>query len=267
MATYEPLFSTGKVGQPPAEEKTIIRKVEPKVEELPFYVKEAINILRGNIQLSGYELKLISVTSAVPDEGKSSISFHLAQSFASLGKKTLFIDCDIRKSVIRERYNITGYTEGLTEFLCGKRTIADVLCHTENDALDMIFTGAQAPNPSELISGQRFERLCQWSKQKYDYVILDTPPVNEVIDSTLVSKLCDGTVLVVVSGQTERAQAIRAKRQLEYANVRLLGTVLNKVGAQKGGYGYYGYGYGYGHGYGYYRKDEQQDSEKRGKRR
>lgn len=88
MAEYEPLVSWTMPGQKPDQEEKKI--ITPKFEPLPFRVKEAINILRGNIQLSGYDLKLISVTSAVPDEGKSSVSFHLANSFAGLGKKDSF---------------------------------------------------------------------------------------------------------------------------------------------------------------------------------
>ena len=111
--------------------------------------------------------------------------------------------------------------------------------------LDLIFTGAVAPNPSELISGSLFSQLISQLRDYYDYVIVDTPPVNAVVDGLLVAKQCDGTILVVESGVTERGSAMHAKRQLEFAGVKVIGVVLNKVGTKKSGYGY-GYGYGYG---------------------
>ncbi len=222
------------------------RRVTPNIPELPFQVREAINVLRGNIQLSGFDLKTIAITSALAHEGKSSISFRLAKSLAYLGKRTLYLDCDIRNSTTLFRYDIQQKVEGLSEFLCGAIPLFDIIYKTDDTYLDMIFTGAVAPNPSELVSGPMFRKMMEYVRANYDYVIVDTPPVNPVIDGTLIAKQCDGTILVVESGLTEREQVVRAKRQLDYAGVKLLGSVLNKVGTPKSGYGY-GYGYGYGH--------------------
>ena len=221
------------------------RQVIPQMEELPFQAREAINVLRGNIQLSGFDLKVIAVTSASPNEGKSSIAFRLAKSLAALGTRTIYLDCDIRNSEVIRRYHIEQNVSGLSEFLCGRVSMNDVIYHTDDPYMDMIFTGAVAPNPSELLSGPLFVQLLDELKKNYEYVIVDTPPVNPVIDGALIAKKCDGTVLVVECGRTEKIQAMRAKRQLEYAGVRILGVVLNKVGLTKKGYGY-GYGYGYG---------------------
>ena len=165
--------------------------------------------------------------------------------------KTLYIDCDIRNSHTLTRYQIDGQGMGLSEFLCGNAAMVDIIYHTENKNLDMILTGPVAPNPSELLSGVYFSKLLSILRSHYDYIILDTPPVNVVVDGVMVAKQCDGTILVVESGVTDRAQALHAKRQLDFAGVKLLGCVLNKVGSDKSGYGY-GYGYGkYGYGYGY----------------
>lgn len=235
------------------------RKVTPKIEPLPFQAREAINVLRGNIQLSGYNLKTVAVTSALAHEGKSSTAFRLAKSLASMDKKTVFLDCDIRNSTTLSRYHIQQKTVGLSEYLCGRIHLADIIYQTDDAYLDLVFTGAIAPNPSELISGPMFEKLLAHLRDTYDYVIVDTPPINPVIDGTLIAKQCDGTILVVECGTTEREQAVRAKRQLEYANIKILGVVMNKVGAH-GGYGY-GYGYGYGHKYGYgYGEDKKKSS-------
>lgn len=222
------------------------RKVTPNIPDIPFQAKEAINVLRGNIQLSGFDLKTIAVTSALGSEGKSSISFRLAKSLAYLGKQTLYLDCDIRNSTTLFRYDIQQDVTGLSEFLCGAVPLFDIIYKTDDPYLDMIFTGAVAPNPSELVSGPMFLKMMEYVRGSYDYVIVDTPPVLPVIDGTLIAKHCDGTILVVESGVTERDQAVKAKRQLEYAGIKILGAVLNKVGTSKSGYGY-GYGYGYGH--------------------
>ena len=112
---------------------------------------EAINILRGNIQLSGNHLQVIAITSANKEEGKSSVSIQLAKSFAALNRTTVYVDCDIRKSKTLRRYQINEQVVGLTEYLCGSCRIDDVVYRTDNPNMDMIFTGAAAPNPSELL--------------------------------------------------------------------------------------------------------------------
>lgn len=229
--------------------------IELTMPEVPFLVDEAINTLRGNIQLSGYDLKVICVTSAFKHEGKSSLSFRIAKSMAALNRRTVFLDCDNRNSQTVARYCDHVNQVGLSEYLCGDVRLEDVICHTSQNDLDIIFTGAIAPNPSVLFSGDVFKSLIKTLRNTYDYVIVDTPPVNMVIDGVLIAKECDGTVLVVESGVTDRAQAKHAKQQLEFAGVKLLGVVLNKAGSRRSGYGYgrYGYGYGYGrYGYGRY---------------
>ena len=202
-------------------------KVALSVPELPFQVNEAINALRGNIQLSGFNIKVVGVTSALKHEGKSSLSFRLAQSFAALGKRTLYIDCDIRNSQTLLRYKLRRPGAGLSEFLCGKADLDSIIYTTDDPYFDLIFTGEVAPNPSELFSGELFKAVLQYLKEVYDYVIVDTPPINAVIDGVLISNLCDGVVLVVESGVTERAVAKHAKQQLDYAGVKLLAQGLS----------------------------------------
>ena len=108
------------------------RQVMPQIEELPFQAREAINVLRGNIQLSGYDLKVIAITSAQANEGKSSIAFRLAKSLAALGKRTIYLDCDIRNSETMIRYQIQQSVCGLAEFLCGRVAMTDMIYHTDD---------------------------------------------------------------------------------------------------------------------------------------
>lgn len=240
------------------------RRVILDIKDLPFSAREALNVLRGNIQLSGFDLKVIAVTSAMANEGKSTVAFRLAKSFSALKKRTLYLDCDIRNSSTMARYDIREEVRGLCEFLCGEAVMNEIIYRTDDRYMDIIFTGAIAPNPSELVSGKLFTLLLEEMRKRYDYIIVDTPPVNPVIDGALIAKKCDGTVLVIENGVTERAQAVHAKRQLEYGGIKLLGAVLNRVGAEKKGYGYrYGYGYSYGYGYGYGYGKEAKEKKKR----
>lgn len=243
--------------RPMGQQKEVIKPVMSKV---PFAVNEAINVLRGNVQLSGNNIRAVAVTSSLAHEGKSSMAFRLAKSMAGLEKRVLYLDGDIRNSTTQIRYEIMGDKVGLSEYLCGEASKEKIIYHTDDQWLDMIFTGAKAPNPSALVSGPLFQELMQFLKSIYDYVIVDTPPLNVVIDGLLIAKQCDGTVLVVESGITERAQAEKARRQMEYAGINILGAVVNKVRMNERRYGYgYGYGYGkYGYGYGYGEKESGQ---------
>ena len=245
--------------RPMGQQKEVIKPVMNKV---PFAVNEAINVLRGNVQLSGNNIRTVAITSSLAHEGKSSVAFRLAKSMASLEKRVLYLDGDIRNSTTQIRYGIMGDKVGLSEYLCGEASKEKIIYHTDDQWMDMIFTGAKAPNPSALVSGPLFQELMQFLKSIYDYVIVDTPPLNVVIDGLLIAKQCDGTVLVVESGLTERAQAEKARRQMEYAGINILGAVVNKVRMNERRYGYgYGYGYGnygYGYGYGYGEKESGQ---------
>lgn len=238
--------------------------IKPIVTKLGFQPREAINTLRGNIHMAGYNVKVIALTSSGTHEGKSTVSFRLARGMAGIRKRTLFLDCDIRNSRIKERYHIVEKTVGLSEYLCGQVGLEEMIYHTDDPCLDMIFSGKVAPNPSELLSGERFAELIARLKELYDYVIVDTPPTNVVIDSTLVARCCDTTVIVVESGVTNRHDALRMKMQLENAGISIMGAVISKIPKPKRKYGYgkYGYGkYGYGkYGYGKYRYGNPEES-------
>ena len=249
--------------RPMGQQKEVIKPVMSKVS---FAVNEAINVLRGNVQLSGNNIRTVAITSALAHEGKSSVAFRLAKSMASLEKRVLYLDGDIRNSTTQIRYEIMGDKVGLSEYLCGEVSKEKIIYHTDDQWLDMIFTGAKAPNPSALVSGPLFQDLMQFLKSIYDYVIVDTPPLNVVIDGLLIAKQCDGTVLIVESGITERAQAEKARRQMEYAGINILGAVVNKVRMNERRYGYgYGYGYGYNYGYGYGYGYGEKESGQKGK--
>lgn len=224
-----------------------------KREKLDFRSREAYKSLRSNIQFCGSDIKVIALTSCTPNEGKTSVSFYLAESLAEGGMKVLFIDADMRKSVLLGRYGVRKINGGLTEYLAGRKESKQVIYQSDIEGMDIMFSGAVAPNPSELLGNNRFQSLIDNARETYDYVIIDTPPLGSVIDSAVIAQVVDGVVMVIASNNISYKFAQNVKKQLEKSGARILGTVLNKVPMAKKGYGkYYGSYYGYGKYYGKY---------------
>ena len=209
-----------------------------------YFYEEAIKTLRTNIQFSGIDIKTIVVTSCYPNEGKSDVTFQLALEIGKMGKKVLVVDADIRKSSYVSRYQIKERISGLSQYLSGQRREADIIYRTNFEGVDMIFAGPTAPNPSELLEQESFSQLLGSLREKYDYVLIDTPPIGSLIDAAIAAKQCDGAILVIESGTVSRRTALKAKEQLEMSGCRLLGAVLNKVDVRKDKY-YSKYGYYY----------------------
>lgn len=222
-----------------------------KKKELDFKTNEAYKTLRTNIRFSGDDIKVVVLTSSVPNEGKSAVSFNLANSLAEDEKSVLYIDADIRKSVTVVRYGVDIETKGLSHYLTGQSKLEDVIYETDADNFSIIFTGQSAPNPSELLGNQRFKDLIAYAREHYDYVIIDCPPLGSVIDAAIVAKECDGAIIVIETDNASYKIVQRVKKQLEQSGCKILGAVLNKVEMSGKGYGYYGKGY-YGNYYGKY---------------
>lgn len=195
-----------------------------------YFYDEAIKTLRTNLQFSGKNNKAILITSTVPGEGKSDITFHLAAELGKAGKKVLLIDADIRKSVYISRYQIEERVYGLSEYLSGQvEKLEQFLCRTNYQNLHIILAGPVAPNPSEMLGDSMFGELIRVTRKVYDYVLIDTPPVNSVIDAAVVGQHCDGALLVVGSGGVSYREVQRAQTQMEKSGCKILGVVLNKV--------------------------------------
>ncbi|MBO4913550.1 MAG: polysaccharide biosynthesis tyrosine autokinase [Butyrivibrio sp.] len=222
-----------------------------------YQVKEAYKTLRSNVEFSGQNVRVISVTSCTPGEGKTTVAMALARAFAEAGKKTILVDADMRKSVLVGRYRTGSVRLGLTHCLVGRERLSSVICETDTPNLYVIFSGPVPPNPSELLGGRIFAKALENMKQVFDYIIVDTPPLGSVIDAAVVAKQCDGTVMVIESNSISYRFAQRVKDQLDKAGAKMLGVVLNKVDINgKGYYGHYGSYYGkyYGKYYGHYGK-------------
>ena len=229
-----------------------MQSIELKNTELDFRTKEAFKTLRTNIEFSRDNIKVICLTSCTPNEGKSSIAFELSKSYAQMGKKVLLLDGDLRKSVMRQRHKKGKVRLGLSNYLVGKASFEEVLCITDVKNMDMVFSGPVPPNPSELLGNKRFVNLIEQARGMYDMIIIDTPPVGNVVDTVVVAKHCDGVVFVVESGSISYHFAKKAIDQLKVADCPILGTVLNKVELSGGKY----YGKYYGKNYGKYYGEE-----------
>jgi len=212
--------------------------------------EEYYNALCTNIQLSGDKLKVISVTSVKPGEGKSTTSINIAWSFARAGYKTLLIDGDIRNSVMSGVFKSREKITGLTEFLSGTTDLSHGLCDTNIENLFVVQSGSVSPNPTALLQSKNFNDMIETLRKYFDYIIVDTAPIGIVIDAVIITQKCDASILVVEAGLAKRREVQKAKSQLEQTGKPFLGVVLNKFDVQREKYGSYG---GYGN-YGNYGK-------------
>lgn len=223
-----------------------------KLNKLDYSSEEAYKSLRTNIEFCGKNVQVIAFTSCIPNEGKSSTTIHLARTLAESGKKVLYIDADMRKSVMVGRHRISMANIGLSHYLSGYKEFEDVLCVTNVKNLFMIVAGPVPPNPSELLSSKLFSDSIAAAKQRFDYVIIDTPPLGSVIDAAVVAKACDGICLVLSANEISYKFAQKVKMQMEKTECPILGVVLNKVKVKKNGYYSKYYGKYYGNYYGNY---------------
>ncbi len=236
--------------------------LSPKTD---FYVREAYKSLRTNIifSLPNEGCKRICVTSAIASEGKSITVLNIALTFAEAGQRVLLIDGDLRRpsqSKLMER----KASPGLSNILVDKNKLETAIHRGVYTNLDVIFSGDIPPNPSELLGHERMKQLLDQLSEEYDYIFVDTPPVNVVTDACVLSRVLDGVLFVVRRDDSESNSVTYAISQLEFAEAKLLGFILNaaeissaaRYGYSKyrkyGKYGYSKYGYRYGYKYGYY---------------
>lgn len=202
--------------------------------------EEYYNALCTNIQLIGDKLKVISVTSVNPGEGKTTTSVNIARSFARAGYKTLLIDGDTRNSVISGVFKSREKITGLTEFLSGTADLSHGLCDTNIENLFVIQSGSVSPNPTALLQGKNFNDMIETLRKYFDYIIVDTAPIGIVIDAAIITQKCDASILVTATGEVNKRDVQKAKQQLEQTGKLFLGVVLNKLDISVDKYGVYG---------------------------
>lgn len=229
-----------------------MQEITIKNIEKDYRSNESYKSLRTNVEFAGADKKVLVFTSCTPNEGKSTVSLSLALSLAEGDKKVLFVDADVRKSVLMGKCRVTGEVKGLSHFLAGQAEIKDVIYKNQEPALHVIFAGVVPPNPTELLGGKRFNALLESARKCYDYVIIDAPPLGSVIDAAIIAKHCDSSIMVISVDTISNRFAIDVKEQLEKSGCPILGVVLNKVDMKQNKY----YGKYYGH-YGEYGKTQK----------
>lgn len=223
-----------------------MKKVTMNLPEVKDYrLTEGLNQLKTNLAFCGKDIKVITITSSVQNEGKSSVAFDLSKTMAEGGKKILMVDADLRKSVLAAKYHIQGIDKGLSHYLTGQAEIEDIIYETETEGFYLSVAGPLSPDPTSLLDSDQFQKFIDKVREDYDYVIIDAPPLGVVIDAAIIGKYCDGAVLVIEQGVIKRKVVQDVIKQLKRGKVRILGAVLNKVDERIGAYGAYDYKYSY----------------------
>ena len=201
--------------------------------------------------------KTLMLTSSVSGEGKTFCSINIATVFALSEKKTIILGLDLRKPKIFDDFNIKNEF-GVVNVLIGQNTLDEVIQHTHIPFLDVITSGPIPPNPSELILGDSMKEMMEQLKKKYDYIILDTPPVGLVSDALELSQFCDVTLYVIRQNFTKKEMLTLLNNRTKRGELMNVSIIFNgyenkaKYGVGSG----YGYGYGYGYGSGYHEEEE-----------
>lgn len=218
-----------------------------------FQVREAYNTIRTNLMFTqhGEKCPVFVVTSPTANNGKTINSINLAVSFAQMGKKTLLIDSDMRNPTIHRLFSIS-MKNGLSEYLAGLTDNVS-FSKTEIENLSLLTAGKIPPNPAELLTSPRMDKLLEFAKEHFDYVFIDTPPVNIVTDSTTFAQKSTGYIIIVKTDTTNTNDVKLVVSNLKQIGANVLGFVLNDVTSEKKKYYTYykKYNYSYNYGYGY----------------
>ena len=200
---------------------------------------EAYRSLKTNIQYSSFdkEYKTIVITSSNPGEGKSTTSGNLALTLAEGESRVLLVDCDMRKPSMHKNFRVTN-TYGIADILLQRKKVMDV-AHMYNKNLSIITAGKVPPNPAEMLGSKAMSAFLEEMKEHFDYIILDTPPVQVVADAQILSTKVDGTIIVVRAGVTKKEEVNDTVNTLKKVNANIIGTVLHAVDNSKNKYYYY----------------------------
>jgi succinoglycan biosynthesis transport protein ExoP len=239
---------------------TLLKLPDESADNLPIAIvqprapaTEAYRILRTNIQFSSLDkpLQRILITSSGPGEGKSTIASNLAVVLAQEGRKVILVDCDLRKPTIHKRLKVAN-RYGVSDLMLQSsfENLNDFLLETDVPTLKLLTTGAIPPNPAEMLSSEKMERLLTALQGVADVLVIDAPPVSLVTDAMILARKVDGVLLVVDAVSTKVKAAAHAVEQLHRGAANVFGVALNRLDLKKKGYYYYG-GYYY-HNYQYY---------------
>lgn len=214
-------------------------------------INEAFRVVRTNLEfVLGKDNKVVMLTSSNVGSGKTFVSTNLATSFAIKGMKTLLIDLDLRKASMSTF--VDSPPRGISDFLNGQyENIEDVLVKGKiHENLDVLPVGTIPPNPTELLFSELLSKLMVTMRERYNYIIIDCPPIDIVADASIINKHVDVTLYVLRSGLLDRQMLPEIERYYEEKRFNNMVLLLNGTTEESNGYGYRRYGYGYGYGYG-----------------
>lgn len=204
-------------------------------------MQNALKRLATNIQFSSVDDPVCSltITSSIPNEGKTIISCGLAEAFASAGKRVLIVECDLRRRSVANQLKVYA-KHGLYSVLSHQVPLDEAVVSTSVTGLSFLDAEPRLPNPVDLLQSRRFHALMEDLERAYDYVIYDTPPISAFVDGAVVGHLTDATLLVVRDNFTKRETVLSSVEQLKTAEANLIGTVLNFCEVEENEY-YYSY--------------------------
>ncbi len=234
------------------ENNNTIQNKDTAPKKVPFAVVEAYKTIRTNLSFSLPQegCKSFVISSSVPGEGKSTTAVNIAVAFSQLGKNVLLIDADLRRPSIHKKLKLIN-TKGLYTVLSGNASFDDCV-QNSNKHLDVLTSGPLSSNPIELIESVALSELLSKLHQQYDYIIFDSTPINIVSDAVSLAPKTDGLVLVVKENSTRRDDIHHALSACKFANIRVLGTVINGVNPKHSGkYTYRKYKSSYRYNYKY----------------
>ena len=226
------------------------KKNSPIDENARRSVENSAKTLLANIRFMSVDkpIRTVVITSAVPNEGKTFIAANLACAMATSGVRTLIVESDLRRRSQARTLGVHA-EHGLYSVLAGEVSLKDAVVHTRTPRMDFLDAEPHIPNPSDLLSSNRYTRFIEQTKQEYGYIVFDTPPVGAFVDAAVLGAKADAVFMVVREGYTRKDDIVRAAEQLRTANAPFSGIVMNYCERDNGGY-YYDY-----YGYYYYRED------------
>lgn len=204
-------------------------------------VQNAAKTLLANIRFASVDrpVKSIVLTSSVPNEGKSFVAYNLAQAIASSGKRTLIVECDMRRRSLADMVGARA-RHGIYAVLSGQVELDEALVATSHRNLFFLDSEPHIPNPADILSSQRFRKLVAQMESDFDYVVIDTPPVGTFVDAAIIAALADATALVVRERFVKRVELQNAYDQLKKADANVIGVIMNMCEAESSEY-YYAY--------------------------
>ncbi|WP_341961716.1 CpsD/CapB family tyrosine-protein kinase [Planococcus maritimus] len=224
-----------------ASKRPLARKLVARIKPNSL-ISEQYRTIRTtiNFSLPGNEMKTLLFTSASKEEGKSTTSANMAIVFAESGKKVLLVDADMRKPTLHHTFHLNNHM-GLANLLIGKGELEQSVRDSGIQGLELLTSGQIPHNPAELLDSPMLDRLIEKMKERYDLIIFDSPPILSVSDSKIMANKCDGTVLVVNTGKTEKQSAIKARDSLTTSKAYIVGVVMNNYKLSKDHYYSYEY--------------------------